>query len=83
VLHHDPEGPTPALFAGHHGDGLFLEVDERLAGDVVQHDVQDVGAPSGATGCIYGAQSGTESRMSMSIVPWNGLLISLDLASLG
>jgi hypothetical protein len=42
-----------------------------------------LGAPSGATGCMYGAQSGTESRMSMLMTPWNGLLIGLDLASLG
>ena len=40
-----------------------------------------LGAPSGATGCMYGAQSGTESRMSMLMTPWNGLLIGLDLAS--
>jgi hypothetical protein len=32
---------------------------------------------------MYGAQSGTESRMSMLMTPWNGLLIGLDLASLG
>src|SRR5215471_19569607 len=34
------------------------------------------GAPSGAIGCVYGSQSGTESRMSVLIVPRNGLLIS-------
>ena len=35
------------------------------------------GAPSGATGCRYGSQSGTESRSSTLIVPLNGLLIGV------
>ena len=30
------------------------------------------GAPSGALGCSYGSQSGTESRMSMLMMPLNG-----------
>src|SRR3954451_4798575 len=36
-----------------------------------------LGAPSGATGCRYGSQSGTESRSSMLIVPLNSLLMSV------
>src|SRR4051812_9317740 len=32
-----------------------------------------LGAPSGALGCSYGAQSGTESRMSVLMVPLNGV----------
>src|SRR5262245_32976466 len=35
-----------------------------------------LGAPSGAFGCSYGPQSGTESLMSMLIVPLNGLVMS-------
>ena len=34
------------------------------------------GEPSGATGCVYGSQSGTESRMSMLIVPLNGSVMA-------
>jgi hypothetical protein len=42
-----------------------------------------LGAPEGATGCMYGAQWGTESRTSMLMTPWNGLLMDLDLALVG
>src|SRR5262245_25388373 len=35
-----------------------------------------LGAPSCALGCSYGPQSGTESLMSMLIVPLNGLVMS-------
>ena len=38
---------------------------------VVQHDVHDFGASSGALGGSYGAQSGLESRMSTLTVPRN------------
>src|SRR5262245_40914898 len=34
-----------------------------------------LGAPSGAWGWRYGSQSGTESRESMLMVPWNGLVM--------
>jgi hypothetical protein len=40
-----------------------------------------LGAPCGATGCRYGAQSGTESRTSTLITPWNDLpMASTSLA---
>src|SRR5208283_3245485 len=34
------------------------------------------GAPAGAFGGSNGLQSGTESRISMLITPWNGLVIA-------
>ena len=41
-----------------------------------------LGAPSGASGWVYGSQSGVESLMSMLTVPANGLGIAL-LSSVG
>ena len=38
-----------------------------------------LGAPSGAFGCSYGPQSGTESRTSMLMTPLNGLAMVSSL----
>src|SRR3954451_19805743 len=39
------------------------------------------GAPCGAIGCVYGAQSGTESLMSMLTMPLNGCFTVSSLRS--
>ena len=40
-----------------------------------------LGAPSGARGCAYGVQSGTESLMSMLMAPENGFAMSAPFRS--
>ena len=55
----------------------------RREADVVEHDVDHVRRPVRRLGGSNGDQSGTESRMSTLILPWNGLLMTCSLRSRG